>query len=74
MSVYNGAGALGSELGALFTSALKVTDKDFSNLGMLVAICNLSSLLPLLFIGLLKPVVGDEVGGEEVKQKLSTEP
>ena len=53
MSIFNGAGALGSQLGALLTDAFHVTETDFTNLGPLVAVCNLSSLPPLLAIGWL---------------------
>ena len=53
MSIFNGAGAVGSQLGAWLTDALHVSESDFSNLGPLVAVCNLSSLLPLLAIGWL---------------------
>lgn len=57
MSLFNGAGVLGSELGAGLTSALGVTESNFDNLGPLVAICNLSSLLPLLAINWLDAAV-----------------
>lgn len=50
MSIFNGGGIVGSELGALLTRAMGVTDVDFRNLGMLIAVCNLSSLLPLPFL------------------------
>lgn len=50
MSIFNGGGIVGSELGALLTRAMGVTDVDFRNLGMLIALCNLSSLLPLPFL------------------------
>lgn len=63
MSVFNGAGAVGAELGALLTSALGVSESNFQNLGLLVAICNLSSLLSLPFLSLL-PAEGSEGGGE----------
>lgn len=56
MSVFNGAGTLGSELGALLTSLLGVTEKDFGNLGPLIAICNLSSLLSLPLLPLIGAV------------------
>ena len=52
----------GSELGALLTDALGVSPNadgqtDFTNLGLLVFICNLSSLLPLFALDWL-----DEAG------------
>lgn len=50
MSIFNGGGIVGSELGALLTRAMGVTDIDFRNLGMLIVVCNLSSLLPLPFL------------------------
>ena len=53
MSIYNGAGVLSSEIGAVLTSSLGVTDTNFDNLSLLIIICSLSSLLPLPFIGLL---------------------
>jgi len=53
MSIFNGAGALGSEAGALLTSQLGVTENNFENLGLLVAICNFSSLLSLPFLSFL---------------------
>jgi len=50
MSVYNASGALSGELGAVVTSALGITDTNFEQLTALIAICSLSSLLPLLLI------------------------
>jgi len=47
MSIFNGGSAMGSELGALLTKLLNVTDTNFSNFPVLLTICNLSSLLPL---------------------------
>lgn len=57
MSIFNGAGTVGTEVGAALTKYLGVTESNFENLGLLTIICNLSSLYPLLFLGLL-----DEVG------------
>jgi folate/biopterin transporter len=59
MSIYNGASTVGTELGAGLTKLLGVTETDFSNLALLTIICNLSSLLPLIFIRWLDGV-GDE--------------
>jgi folate/biopterin transporter len=53
MSLFNGAGAVGSEIGAALTAFFNVSEKDFSNLASLLVVCNLSSLLPLLAIGWL---------------------
>ena len=50
MSLYNASFTVGSELGALLTSYLGVTDTNFTNLSLLVAICGLSSLIPLPLI------------------------
>jgi len=57
MSINNGAGTVGTEVGALLTKSLGITESNFENLGLLSFICNLTSLYPLLFIGWL-----DEVG------------
>lgn len=67
MSVYNGASTVGTELGAALTKLLSVTETDFSNLALLTIICNVSSLLPLVFIGWLDGV-GDE-SQEEMEAK-----
>lgn len=53
MSIYNAAGGISSELGALLTSALGVTDKKFDNLSLLVFLASVSNLLPLIFINFL---------------------
>ena len=53
MSIYNAAGTLASELGAVLTSFLGVTEKNFDGLSNLVLICSLASLLPLPFINIL---------------------
>lgn len=56
MSIFNGASTVGTEVGALLTKTLDVTENNFDNLGLLNIICNLTSLYPLLFIGLLDGV------------------
>jgi len=53
MSIYNAASATGSELGALLTHLLGVTDTNFDNLALLVFICTISSLAVLPFAGLI---------------------
>jgi folate/biopterin transporter len=53
MSVYNLAGLLSHELGALLTHLLGVTETNFDHLWLLVVITNVSSLLPLPFLGWL---------------------
>ena len=50
MSVYNLAGLLSHELGALLTHLLGVTETNFEHLWLLVVITNLSTLLPLPFL------------------------
>jgi folate/biopterin transporter len=67
MSIYNGASTVGTELGAGLTKILGVTETDFSNLALLTIICNVSSLLPLVFIRWLDGV-GDE-SQEEMESK-----
>jgi BT1 family len=47
MSVYNLAGILSHESGALLTHWLGVTDTHFENLWLLVLMTNLATLLPL---------------------------
>lgn len=56
MSINNGAGTVGTEIGALLTKALGVTESNFDNLALLSFVCNLTSLYPLLFIGWLDGV------------------
>jgi len=72
MSGFNGAGIIGTELGAALTAFLGVSaaedggPTDFTNLGLLVVICNLSSLLPLLAVDFLDeaPAVVPEAAAE----------
>jgi len=53
MSIWNLSGLLSHELGALLTSFLGVTESNFDKLWLLVIITNLSTLLPLPFLGWL---------------------
>ena len=53
MSIWNLSGLLSHELGAVLTSWLGVTQSNFDNLWLLVIITNLSTLLPLPFLGWL---------------------
>ena len=53
MSIWNLSGLLSHELGALLTSWLGVTETNFDRLWLLVTITNLSTLLPLPFLGWL---------------------
>lgn len=50
MSVWNLAGLLSHEFGALLTQWLGVTETNFDRLWLLVTITNLSTLLPLIFV------------------------
>ena len=63
MSIFNGASTVGTEVGAILTKSLGVTESDFSNLWLLNVICNLSSLYPLIFISLL-----DGIGSQSVSE------
>ena len=56
MSIYNAAGTVASELGAVLTSYLGVTEKNFDNLPSLVFLCSIASLLPLPFVNILDKV------------------
>ncbi|NEP03136.1 MAG: folate/biopterin family MFS transporter [Symploca sp. SIO2E9] len=53
MSILNLAGVLSHELGALLTHWLGVTETNFDQLWLLLVITNVSSLLPLPFLGWL---------------------
>ncbi|MBR8826717.1 MAG: folate/biopterin family MFS transporter [Gomphosphaeria aponina SAG 52.96 = DSM 107014] len=53
MSVFNLSGLLSHEIGALLTYVLGVSETNFDNLWLLVVITNLSTLLPLFFLGWL---------------------
>jgi folate/biopterin transporter len=65
MSLFNGASTVGTEVGALLTKALGVTEDNFDNLGLLTIICNLSSLYPLVFMGWL-----DGIGSQTEEEPL----
>ena len=53
MSINNAAGTVGTEIGALLTKMVGVTESNFDNLAWLTTFCNVTSLWPLLLIGLL---------------------
>lgn len=61
MSIYNASGAVSTELGALLTHALNITENNFDNLALLVAICSFSNLAALPLLGFLDaaPKQGD---------------
>lgn len=71
MSISNAGNVTGGLLGAGLTQLLGVTKDSFSNLSLLVTICNLSSLLPLPLLGLLPREVRDTKDVESEQAKLS---
>ena len=48
MSINNLGGIVGSQLGAVLTTALGVTETNMQNFWLLVFICNISTVLPLV--------------------------
>jgi folate/biopterin transporter len=70
MSVWNLSMLLSNELGALLTSVLGITETNFDKLWLLVIITNLSTLLPLPFIGWL-PAKAD-LDAENISDKILT--
>jgi len=70
MSINNGAGTLGTEIGAGLTKVLGVTEDNFDNLALLTVICNLTSLYPLAFIGWLDGVGSQSEEDIEMEQQL----
>lgn len=72
-SIFNGAGIVGTELGAGLTALFGVTETNFDNLAALVIFCNLSSLAPLLAIGWLDEVTNaknDQVNAYDAREML----
>ncbi|MGG6296848.1 folate/biopterin family MFS transporter [Leptolyngbya sp. AN02str] len=65
MSVTNLASLLSYEFGAGLMHLLKVTESDFHNLWLLVVITNLSTLLPLPFLGWLPSQKDGEIVSSE---------
>jgi hypothetical protein len=68
MSVMNAASATGEALGAGLTALLGVAADNFTNLFWLVLICNLLSLFPLAFVGLV-PGEAASPDGEDVREE-----
>jgi hypothetical protein len=56
MSITNFGGVISSEWGSLFTNMFGVTSTDFSNLWKLLLLCNMSDLIPIASLGLLKGI------------------
>ena len=67
--MFNAGGVASGALGAGLTELLGVTAENFDNLALLVAICNLSSLLPLPFLFLLNDVATEQPSAEELATK-----
>jgi folate/biopterin transporter len=66
MSVTNLAGLLSYEFGALLTHWLGVTETNFDRLWLLVLITNLSTLLPLPFLGWLPSGQASEINAPDI--------
>ena len=56
MSITNFGGVISSEWGSLFTNMFGVTSTDFTNLWKLLLLCNLSDIIPIASLGLLKGI------------------
>jgi predicted lipid-binding transport protein (Tim44 family) len=70
MSICNGGSMMGGLLGAGLTKLLGVTAGNFHNLALLLVICNVSSLLPLPFLGLLPSEAQLEAAVEKAEKTL----
>ncbi|XP_066333260.1 folate-biopterin transporter 1, chloroplastic-like [Miscanthus floridulus] len=66
MSISNAGGVAGGLVGAGLTQLLGVSRDNFENLALLIAVCNLSSLLPLPLLGLL-PDESPNANGSQTK-------
>lgn len=69
MSILNGGAFTGSALGSALTAALGVTADDFRMLWVLVALCTLSSLLPLPLLWLVPDASGAEEAARVVDER-----
>lgn len=56
MSITNFGGVISSEWGSLFTNMFGVTSTNFTNLWKLLLLCNLSDIIPIASLGLLKGI------------------
>ncbi len=72
MSVFNIAGAVSQELGAILTHWMHVTPENFEQLWLLVLVTNLTTLLPLPFVSWLPSE--DDVDPPAVPSQLETVP
>jgi folate/biopterin transporter len=68
MSVFNLAGLVSQEGGALLTHQLGITDRNFDNLWLLVTITSLGGMVPLLFLRWLPD--GDPQMSEETARSI----
>jgi folate/biopterin transporter len=53
MSIFNLTGSIGGLFSAMLTNMMGITDKNFTNLPILIVITNLTGLIPLLFLHLI---------------------
>jgi folate/biopterin transporter len=74
MSVVNLAGLLSYELGAVLMHWLGISEHNFTNLALLVIITNLSTLLPLPFLGWLPAAEDGQVGDSMASPALQPVP
>jgi len=70
MSVVNLAGLLSYESGALLMHWLGISDKNFTNLALLVVITNLTTLLPLPLLGWLPSAAEESAQSDAVEARL----
>ncbi|MDJ0713249.1 MAG: folate/biopterin family MFS transporter [Prochloraceae cyanobacterium] len=70
MSIWNLSMVLSQEFGALLTHWLGVTETNFDHLWLLVVITNLSTLLPLFFLGWLPTGDPQKLGSETIDNNL----
>ncbi|XP_020579692.1 folate-biopterin transporter 1, chloroplastic isoform X2 [Phalaenopsis equestris] len=71
MSISNGGSVSGGLMGAGLTQLLGITKDSFTNLSLLIILCNLSSLLPLPLLTLLPADMPEEKRSDTNQTKLS---
>jgi len=72
MSAYNLARIVGQEAGSLLTKLVGVTETDFTRLPLLLAICTITSLLPLPLLGVFDRVDKGRNGEAEKSKSRDT--
>jgi len=72
MSINNLGGVVGAQFGAALTLGLGITESNLDNFWILVLICNVSTILPLLFIGWI-PADGEDHGADITVTQQSAE-